>query len=166
MASSSDRRDNNPIDAVNGPAPARGALKCLVCAPSKVSDDIAAARDEVRWFPAMVGNHVADIVRVHDVKEMARVAKHRVVICDNTFVSESSEAADRLRDPSHVRNYSQPEWHSFFELAGLELADERYLDRPLEIEAGPPFDSMTLSCMPLGALAEPSNITTSVSLPT
>jgi hypothetical protein len=41
------------------------ALKCLVCAPSKVSDDIAAARDEVRWFPAMVGNHVADIVRVH-----------------------------------------------------------------------------------------------------
>jgi probable F420-dependent oxidoreductase len=40
-------------------------LKCLVCAPSKVSDDLARARDEVRWFPAMVGNHVADIVRVH-----------------------------------------------------------------------------------------------------
>jgi hypothetical protein len=68
------------------------------------------------------------------LKEMARVAKHRVVICDNTFVSESSEAADRVRDPSHVRNYSQPEWHSFFELAGLELADERSLERPLEIE--------------------------------
>jgi hypothetical protein len=65
---------------------------------------------------------------------MARVAKHRVVICDNTFVSESSEEADRVRDPSHVRNYSQPEWHSFFELAGLEVADERYLERPLEIE--------------------------------
>jgi probable F420-dependent oxidoreductase len=41
------------------------ALKCLVCAPSKVTDDLAQARDEVRWFPAMVGNHVADIVRVH-----------------------------------------------------------------------------------------------------
>jgi alkanesulfonate monooxygenase SsuD/methylene tetrahydromethanopterin reductase-like flavin-dependent oxidoreductase (luciferase family) len=41
------------------------ALKCLVCAPSLVSDDIARARDEVRWFPAMVGNHVADIIRVH-----------------------------------------------------------------------------------------------------
>jgi probable F420-dependent oxidoreductase len=41
------------------------ALKCLVCAPSKVSGDIAQARDEVRWFPAMVGNHVADIIRVH-----------------------------------------------------------------------------------------------------
>src|SRR4051794_29552098 len=41
------------------------ALRCLVCAPSKVTDDIAVARDEVRWFPAMVGNHVADIIRVH-----------------------------------------------------------------------------------------------------
>jgi SAM-dependent methyltransferase len=68
------------------------------------------------------------------VKEMARVAKHRVVICDNTFVSESSEEADRVRDPSHVRNYSAPEWHSFFELAGLQIADERFLQRPLEIQ--------------------------------
>src|ERR1700759_1716333 len=41
------------------------SLKCLVCAPSLVRDDIASARDEVRWFPAMVGNHVADIIRVH-----------------------------------------------------------------------------------------------------
>ena len=80
----------------------------------------------------LAAHHFADVIAA--VKEMARVAKHRVVICDNTFVSESSEEADRLRDPSHVRNYSQPEWHSFFELAGLEVADERYLERPLEIE--------------------------------
>jgi hypothetical protein len=33
-----------------------------------------------------------------------------------------------------VRNYSAPEWHSFFELAGLELADERFLERPLEVQ--------------------------------
>ena len=80
----------------------------------------------------LAAHHFADVIAA--VKEMARVARHRVVICDNTFVSESSEEADRLRDPSHVRNYSQPEWHSFFELAGLEVADERYLERPLEIE--------------------------------
>jgi probable F420-dependent oxidoreductase len=41
------------------------ALKCLVCAPSLVHEDLAYARDQVRWFPAMVGNHVADIIRVH-----------------------------------------------------------------------------------------------------
>jgi hypothetical protein len=56
------------------------------------------------------------------------------VICDNTFVSESSEEADRLRDPSHVRNYGVDEWKSFFELAGLEIADERFMERPLEVE--------------------------------
>jgi SAM-dependent methyltransferase len=81
----------------------------------------------------LAAHHFADVIAA--VKEMARVAKHRVVICDNTFVSESSEEADRLRDPSHVRNYAQAEWHSFFELAGLAVAEERYLERPLEIES-------------------------------
>ncbi len=38
------------------------ALKCIVCAPSHISDDIAAAREQVRWFPAMVSNHVKDLI--------------------------------------------------------------------------------------------------------
>jgi SAM-dependent methyltransferase len=80
----------------------------------------------------VAAHHFNDVVAA--VREMARVAKHRVVICDNTFVSESSEEADRLRDPSHVRNYSGPEWHSFFELAGLTVEDERFMQRPLEIQ--------------------------------
>jgi SAM-dependent methyltransferase len=80
----------------------------------------------------IAAHHFADVLAA--VKEMARVARDRVVICDNTFVSESSEEADRLRDPSHVRNYSAPEWHSFFELAGLEVADEQHLGRATELE--------------------------------
>jgi SAM-dependent methyltransferase len=68
------------------------------------------------------------------VKEMARVARHRVVICDNVFVSETSELADRLRDPSHVRNYGVAEWHSFFELAGLQVAAEEYMVRDTDLE--------------------------------
>ncbi len=31
-------------------------------APSHISNDLAAARDQVRWFPAMVSNHVRDLV--------------------------------------------------------------------------------------------------------
>jgi probable F420-dependent oxidoreductase len=38
------------------------ALRCIVCAPSHISDDLAAARDQVRWFPAMVSNHVRDLI--------------------------------------------------------------------------------------------------------
>ena len=39
------------------------ALKCIVCAPSHISSDIAEAREQVRWFPAMVSNHVRDLIR-------------------------------------------------------------------------------------------------------
>ena len=38
------------------------ALKCIVCAPSHITDDIADAREQVRWFPAMVSNHVKDLI--------------------------------------------------------------------------------------------------------
>ena len=80
----------------------------------------------------LAAHHFADVQAA--VREMARVARSRVVICDNTFVSMQSEQADRVRDPSHVRNYGVAEWHSFLELAGLSVADERYMERPLEIE--------------------------------
>jgi alkanesulfonate monooxygenase SsuD/methylene tetrahydromethanopterin reductase-like flavin-dependent oxidoreductase (luciferase family) len=33
-----------------------------VAAPAYVTDDVAHARDQLRWFGGMVGNHVADIV--------------------------------------------------------------------------------------------------------
>jgi SAM-dependent methyltransferase len=80
----------------------------------------------------LAAHHFADVLAA--VQEMARVARDRVVICDNTFVSESSEEADRVRDPSHVRNYAVAEWESFFELAGLKIAEEKHFTRPLEIE--------------------------------
>ncbi len=38
------------------------ALECIVCAPSHISDDLADAREQVRWFPAMVSNHVMDLI--------------------------------------------------------------------------------------------------------
>jgi len=38
------------------------ALECIVCAPSHITNDIADARDQVRWFPAMVSNHVMDLI--------------------------------------------------------------------------------------------------------
>jgi SAM-dependent methyltransferase len=80
----------------------------------------------------LAAHHFADISAA--LQEMTRVAKDRVVICDNTFVSDVSEEADRLRDPSHVRNYSVEEWHALFEASGLEVIAEQFMMRPLEIE--------------------------------
>jgi probable F420-dependent oxidoreductase len=31
-----------------------------------ISDDIAEAREQTRWFPAVVGNHIADVLRHHE----------------------------------------------------------------------------------------------------
>jgi SAM-dependent methyltransferase len=80
----------------------------------------------------IAAHHFADVQQA--VREMARVAKHRVVVCDNTFVSEVSEEADRLRDPTHVRNYSAAEWHIFFEQVGLEVVAEEQLERWTEVD--------------------------------
>jgi alkanesulfonate monooxygenase SsuD/methylene tetrahydromethanopterin reductase-like flavin-dependent oxidoreductase (luciferase family) len=37
-------------------------LKCIAGAPSHISEDIAEAREQSRWFPAMVSNHVMDLI--------------------------------------------------------------------------------------------------------
>jgi probable F420-dependent oxidoreductase len=38
------------------------ALKCIVSAPSHITDDIQDAREQTKWFPAMVSNHVNDLI--------------------------------------------------------------------------------------------------------
>lgn len=46
------------------------ALKPIVCAPAFIGDDLAAARDQVRWFPAMVSNHVMDLLAKYPESEL------------------------------------------------------------------------------------------------
>ena len=54
------------MDTARSAAAAAGrdptALQCIVSAPSHISADLADAREQVRWFPAMVSNHVMDLV--------------------------------------------------------------------------------------------------------
>jgi SAM-dependent methyltransferase len=78
-------------------------------------------------------HHFDDVVTA--VKEMARVARDRVVVEDNVFFDEASEEAERLRDPTHVRCHSEAEWRSFFGLAGLEIVAERRFDRRIGLDA-------------------------------
>ena len=77
-------------------------------------------------------HHFADIRAA--VQEMARVSNRLVVIEDTLFSSERHEEAERLRDPSHVRNYTEDEWRDFLTEAGLELelVEEFEKRHPLE----------------------------------
>jgi SAM-dependent methyltransferase len=68
------------------------------------------------------------------VREFARVSRDRVIVVDNLYLDDQAEEADRVRDPSHVRNYSEAEWRELFEAAGLRVDEVRRFDKPIEIE--------------------------------
>ena len=42
----------------------------MSAAPVWVSDDLKVARDHVRWFPALVSNHVVDLVSRYKPEEL------------------------------------------------------------------------------------------------
>jgi len=45
-------------------------VKVMCCAPAHISDDIADSCEQVRWFPAMVSNHVFDVLAKHDAADL------------------------------------------------------------------------------------------------
>jgi SAM-dependent methyltransferase len=69
-------------------------------------------------------HHFADVRAA--LAEMARVAPC-VVIEDTLYVSEAVEEAEQLRDPTHVRSYSEAEWRSHFEASGLRVEEIAYV---------------------------------------
>ena len=76
-------------------------------------------------------HHFADVAA--GMREMARVAADRVLVVDNLYMGEAAEEADLLRDPSHVRNYTDQEWRALFESAGLVVAETRRVDKSLHV---------------------------------
>jgi probable F420-dependent oxidoreductase len=104
------------------------ALKCIVGAPAMVSDDLAHARDQVRWFPAMVSNHVMDLIekygwdseiptaltdfvkarKFYDYKDHSRVgAAHGEFVSDEiadrfTVIGNVEQTIEKLRELESV----------------------------------------------------------------
>ena len=68
------------------------------------------------------------------VREFARASGGLVLVADNLNLGEAGEEADRLRDPTHVRNYSEDEWRAFFEGAGLEVDAFEREEKQIEVE--------------------------------
>jgi SAM-dependent methyltransferase len=79
----------------------------------------------------VAAHHFADIRAA--VRELARVARDRVLVVDTLYQDEKGEEAERLRDPSHVRNYSETEWRSFLADAGLAVEEARVFDVPIDL---------------------------------
>jgi ubiquinone/menaquinone biosynthesis C-methylase UbiE len=69
-------------------------------------------------------HHFEDVAAA--VAEMGRVSGDRVLIADTAFMDEAAEEAEALRDPSHVRNYTEAEWRAFLDEAGLTVAELRF----------------------------------------
>ena len=77
-------------------------------------------------------HHFTDVAAA--VAEMTRVSNDLVVVEDTLYVSEQVEEAERLRDPTHVRSYTEPEWRGMLEAAGLEVEQVEQFEKrhPLE----------------------------------
>jgi SAM-dependent methyltransferase len=68
------------------------------------------------------------------LRELARVSRELVLVADNLYLGEAGEEADRLRDPTHVRNYSEHEWRDLFEQAGLHVEAFEREEKRVELE--------------------------------
>jgi hypothetical protein len=81
----------------------------------------------------VAAHHFADVAQA--TAELARVSADRVIVVDTIHQGEDGETAEKLRDPAHVRNYSEAEWRGFLEAAGVTIEDVRVLDVPIDFRA-------------------------------
>jgi ubiquinone/menaquinone biosynthesis C-methylase UbiE len=77
-------------------------------------------------------HHFDDIAAA--VAEMARVSNDLVVVEDTLYVSEHVEAAEKLHDPTHVRSYTEEEWRSLLEAAGLAVEQVESFEKRRSLE--------------------------------
>ena len=81
----------------------------------------------------IAAHHFPDVAAA--VAEMARVSNRLLVIEDNLFRGEQVEEAERLRDPTHIRCYSEDEWKELVTGAGFEVEQVEHFDRRQSVDA-------------------------------
>jgi SAM-dependent methyltransferase len=72
-------------------------------------------------------HHFSDVPAA--VAEMARVSGGLVIVEDTLYSSDEVEQAEKVRDPTHVRSYSEEEWLAFLAGAGLEVEEVAFEDK-------------------------------------
>ncbi len=109
--------------------PAPGMRPDVVCR----AEDLPFADGSFDIVATRVAAHHFDDVALA-ASEMARVAAATVLVVDNSYMGDAVEEAEKLRDPSHVRNYGEAEWRSFLGAAGLDVEDVRFFEKPIEFQ--------------------------------
>jgi SAM-dependent methyltransferase len=110
--------------------PAPGMRPDVICRAESLpfaagSFDVVACRTAAHHFEDVAGA----------VAEMARVSAKSVLLVDTVFMGDAAEEAERLRDPSHVRNYAEAEWRAFVAEAGLEIDELRFFEHTFDFAA-------------------------------
>jgi SAM-dependent methyltransferase len=80
----------------------------------------------------IAAHHFKEVRRA--VAEMARVSERLLVIEDNLFRGEHVEEAERLRDPTHVRCYSEDEWKEMVTAVGFEVEQVEFFPRRQSVD--------------------------------
>ena len=110
--------------------PAPGMRPDVICR----AEDLPFAEGSFDVVACRVAAHHFDDVGAA-VEEMARVSRDLVLLVDSVNMGDAVEEAEKLRDPSHVRNYEDAEWRSFVEQAGLTIRDCRFLRTNIDLAA-------------------------------
>jgi SAM-dependent methyltransferase len=116
-------------------------LQVVSCDPSPgMTPDVICFAEELPFADGsfdlsvtrVAAHHFRDVAQA--TRELARVASKRVVVVDTLAMGPEVEEAEKIRDLSHVRNYSEEEWRGFFAGAGLVVEEVQTFDFPIELE--------------------------------
>jgi SAM-dependent methyltransferase len=104
--------------------PAPGMKPDVICR----AEDLPFADGSFDVVVSRIAPHHFENIHVA-VAEMARVSKRLVVIEDTLYLSDQQEEAETLRDPTHVRSYSELEWRAHLEAAGLHVERVAFFEK-------------------------------------
>ena len=117
-------------------------LEVVTCDPSPgMQPDVICRAEDIPFANASfdevacrtAAHHFEDVAGA--VREMARVARGNVLIVDTVNMGDDVERAEKLRDPSHVRNYTEAEWLELVEQAGLRAVETRTFEHSFDLAA-------------------------------
>lgn len=109
--------------------PAPGMQPDVICR----AEDLPFADGSFDVVVTRIAPHHFDDVRAA-VAELARVSRGLVLVEDTRYADEWVEEAEKLRDPTHVRSYSEEEWRGLLEESGLAVEQVAFFEKrhPLE----------------------------------